>query len=827
MTPDASALYAAARALTHDRRYGEAESVLEDAGNAAAAAGEADLGARIAGTRAYVLDQLGGPEDGEQLCRAALDAPGLSAHTRGVLEGQLGTILAHRGRAAEAADWLGRAIAQITDDPIAVANLRMNRSVLAMQLGDLATATTELEEAVAVYEVSGSEAEVAEARHNLGYAALIGGDLVRALREMGAARPVVAAASEANAAICDMDMAEALRDAGLVTEAERMLERAALAFRANGMTQARAEAEFHLARSLLRHDPGEAAKAAARAARHFDALGATAWRDRAQGIRARALLSGGSFGRSGRVVATPGADDAEVSTLASVLSAQGFASDATALRLTRELWRARRGERAGHAPAVDEAAPLEVRMLAHEVRAERAARSGDDAQVRRHAASGLDELSAWRSSFGSLDLQTSLAMHGNTLMMAGLGAAVRSGRPEVVFDWSERARHLSLQVVPLRPPADPAQAAELSELRMLRTEAAGGEWSTDPRAVELGERLRRRQWTTTGAEGLEQPVDLATASAALGCDTALLTYVFSTEGLACLVVTARGAELVPLRAWVDARSDLPALRSDLDMSAAVRGGPMADVVRRSLASRLERLSEAILDAPLRGADAGRVVITAPGVLAGLPWNMLTGARGRAITVAASTTRWVRGRRDPMPSATAAFAVGPRIARGEEEAAAGAAAWGERADVLTGETASVDAVTAAAGRADVLHIAAHGRQAVDNPLFSAVQLADGALFGYDIDRMPTVPRTVVLSACEAGRSAVRWGEEAVGMTRAWLHAGAQVVVAAPVIVADDDACEVLGALHGGLARGVAPAVALAEATERTGILTPFLCHGNGF
>ena len=66
-----------------------------------------------------------------------------------------------------------------------------------------------------------------------------------------------------------------------------------------------------------------------------------------------------------------------------------------------------------------------------------------------------------------------------------------------------------------------------------------------------------------------------------------------------------------------------------------------------------------------------------------------------------------------------------------------------------------------------------------------------------------------------------------MTRAWLHAGAQAVIAAPVVVADDDACDLLGALHTGLARGEAPAAALAAAAERTGIRAPFLCHGNGF
>ena len=136
-------------------------------------------------------------------------------------------------------------------------------------------------------------------------------------------------------------------------------------------------------------------------------------------------------------------------------------------------------------------------------------------------------------------------------------------------------------------------------------------------------------------------------------------------------------------------------------------------------------------------------------------------------------------------------------------------------------------TGLASRVDVLHIAAHGRHAADNPLFSGLELADGALFGYDIDLIPRPPGTVVLSACEVGRSAVRWGEEAIGMTRIWLHAGTRCVVASPVVVADDDACELLGAMHEGLAAGRSPSEALAAASERTGIVAPFQAHGAGF
>jgi CHAT domain-containing protein len=129
---------------------------------------------------------------------------------------------------------------------------------------------------------------------------------------------------------------------------------------------------------------------------------------------------------------------------------------------------------------------------------------------------------------------------------------------------------------------------------------------------------------------------------------------------------------------------------------------------------------------------------------------------------------------------------------------------------------------------VLHVAAHGRHSADNPLFSGLELADGPWFGYDIDQLSSIPSTVVLSACELGRSSVRWGLETIGMTVAWQHAGTRCVIAAPASVADDVACEVLASTHAGLASGATPAEALSDAVRRLGQpLSSFLCYGAGF
>jgi tetratricopeptide (TPR) repeat protein len=789
---------------------------------------DADLRARFIGTKAVILQRTGEPELAERLCLEALATPGISKKTRAVLDGQLGALAMYGGRFPDADRWLSRAIAHLDDDPLAMARTRVNRSLVLLNQQRLAAASDDLEIASRIFTELGLQTDAAQARHNLGYIALLRGDLVLALQAMVAARPF-AATSPINAAICDVDRAEVLRDAGLTAEAESILARAAGTFGRHGMPQARAETEFNLARSLLAHDPAGARRAAAAAARRFAALGNETWAARAHSVRLRADLSGGRLLRGGARAPeprrVPTAEDVEHA--ASTLDRHGFRSEAAALRLTRELWGARHGALGNARPIrLPRSASVEVRLLAQGVRAERSWSAGRLGQAAREAARGLDLLAGWQSDFGSLDLQTSVAVHGTDLMFTGLEAAVRSRRPAAVFEWSERARHFSQQVVPLRSPPDPDLAEALAELRMLRADDPA--WLDSPRAAELRERARERQWAATRATAFEQRTTLDGLRGQLDADTALIAYVYSPLGLTALVVTATGERLVDLAGWADVRRALAGLRADLDMAASVRGGGIGDVVRRSLDDRLMALSRALLDEALAAAGAvSRVVLTVPGILSGVPWAMLPAMRGKSLTLAVSATRWAGLHAAPSPPpSTVGFVVGPRVARGGEEVDAGSDSWADPR-VLTGADASVSAVTGLAHDVDVLHVAAHGRHAVDNPLFSGIELADGTLFGYDIDLIHSVPETVVLSACEVGRSSVRWGEEAIGMARVWLHAGARCVIAAPVIVADDDACELLGALHEGLARGERPADALAAASARTGVVAPFQAHGAGF
>jgi hypothetical protein len=452
-----------------------------------------------------------------------------------------------------------------------------------------------------------------------------------------------------------------------------------------------------------------------------------------------------------------------------------------------------------------------------------------------HVRRGLSDLHQWQSSFGSLDLQSSLVGHGRTLALEGLRLAVEDGRPAVVFEWAERARALASRVTPLRPPSDPRTADSLAELRRLQGEMESAEaQGALPRSLvahtnRLREQIREHAWYGAGSGVVVEPAALDQAVGALDdSDGAVLSYLVVDDQVYCLVVTALHPVFHALGAFTRARALLDGMQADLDLAAATLPGGMGAAVRASLDQRLRLLGEVLVE-PLAGLlPDGPVVVVPSGVLAGVPWSLLPGFDSRPLTIPRSVTSWLGSHGRPFGLQRAGFVAGPRVDRAEEEVKRASSSW-RQCDVLTGDGARSGPVRALASTVDVFHAAAHGRHSADNPLFSGLELADGPWFGYDIDQLDDIPSTVVLSACEVGRSSVRWGEETLGMTVAWLHAGARCVIASPALVNDDVACEVLAGTHSRLAAGSEPAVALCEATAAAGSAgpNPFICFGTGW
>ncbi len=775
-----------------------------------------DFLARLGVSRAYVAMELGDLETATQLCRESLARPGLRPTDRGVTLAQLAMLQMRAGQMTDALAAFSEGIALLAELPADLARALGNRGDVYLHQGRLPAAVDDFRAAAEAFATAGLDVEQAKAEHNLGYALMLGGDLIGSLEAMSAAYPVLAPVSPVLRAVCTQDRAEVLLAMGLDDEGAELLRRAARDYGARSLRQRQGEAELALARGLVMRDPASARRMAASARTRFARLGHDAWR-----ARAEALVVAADVGLDRQAPALV----SHAALLAEEMRAQGLGSEAMSTSLNRARVLIRRGtledarsELAGLGRANRH--QLAVRLLERDVRAELAERTGRRSAALGHVRSGLDDLHAWQSSFGSLDLQTNVVGHGVRLAVRGLSLAVQSRSDAVLFEWSERARMLASRIQPVRAPQDPQTAADLAELR---AEPA------PEREAELRRRIRERAWQHRGSGEVADPVELADLQTGLGEHTALVAYVVTADRVVGLVVTSAGTARHDLGERSRLDDALAGMLPDLDMAAAELPDSLAGSVRGTLARRLDAVAALLVDPLLDGPSGlgeGRLVLTPSGLLAGVPWTLLPGLVGRPVTVAQSATSWLVRSATPLRSGAAGFVAGPRVVRAEAEVRAAAKAW-RSAPVLAGDDATAAAVSELAGRVDVLHVAAHGRHSAENPLFSGLELVDGTWFGYDIDQLPDVPDVVLLSACEVGRSSVRWGEELIGMTAAWLHAGARCVVASPAAVNDNAAHDVLVRVHDALASGADPATALAgtvSAVSADAAPAPFLCFG---
>jgi CHAT domain-containing protein len=101
--------------------------------------------------------------------------------------------------------------------------------------------------------------------------------------------------------------------------------------------------------------------------------------------------------------------------------------------------------------------------------------------------------------------------------------------------------------------------------------------------------------------------------------------------------------------------------------------------------------------------------------------------------------------------------------------------------------------------EILHCACHGEYDRDDPLLSRLFLADGPLYGYEIERFRFRPRIVVLSACESGIQKRMGGDETFGLIRALVSRGAETVVASLWKVADESTASMMGTFYHQLAK----------------------------
>ena len=516
--------------------------------------------------------------------------------------------------------------------------------------------------------------------------------------------------------------------------------------------------------------------------------------------------------------------------------------------------------RAGQPGRIDS---LDTRLLWRLTRAEAATAAGQRSRASRHLLAGLRTLHRHRAQLGCLDLRTGTSAHGQDLVRAGLRAALSHGSVPAVYRWSERARAQASLLPPVRPPEDPAAAGALEELRQTRYALRQAEVEGRPagrlqaQAERLMRTVRERSWSMAGQAdaGGGSPAPLALVRQELG-DAALVAYLRDGPRLAALVVTGESAAVVALGDYAAAERSVLRLRADLDARAG-RALPvrLAAAVAAATRNDADTVTARVLD-PLLPLIGDRALVVVPtGLLLTTPWAALPACAGRAVTVASSATAWLAAKRRRRSSG-AVLVAGPGIAHGEQEIEAiaqlhpqagtltGATvlvagpgiAHGEQeieaiaklhpgAVTLTGAAANPAATVAALDGAGIAHLAAHGRHQAENALFSSLDLAGGALIGYDLQNLSRPPAMIVLSCCELGLSDVRPSDESFGLASALLAAGTATVVASVSRVADQTAMAVMVAFHRAVIGGASPAAALATAV-RDEPDAGFVCLGAG-
>jgi len=117
----------------------------------------------------------------------------------------------------------------------------------------------------------------------------------------------------------------------------------------------------------------------------------------------------------------------------------------------------------------------------------------------------------------------------------------------------------------------------------------------------------------------------------------------------------------------------------------------------------------------------------------------------------------------------------------------------------------------------IHFVAHGVASLTDPLDSAIILsrdssADDSfkLYARDIIRRPIQARLVTISSCYGGGTRSYAGEGLVGLSWAFLRAGAHNVIGALWEVSDDSTPLLMDSLYQGLEQGLPPSVALRRA-----------------
>ena len=431
-------------------------------------------------------------------------------------------------------------------------------------------------------------------------------------------------------------------------------------------------------------------------------------------------------------------------------------------------------------------------------------------------ARGLDLIDAHLGTLGATELRAQATAQGDDLARLAMGQAARTGDAGRLLEWSERWRATSLAVPPVRRDVDPELTSDLAALRVVAQRlddelpaAAAPALRRDRRRLEEAVRRRALHRPGSGAGSGAGPVRVAELRSLLGSTE--LVELTEVDGQLFAVVLS--GDLPPAMHHVGA-AEAAGRALDHALFALRRTGSRRGGRPLDLHPIGRRLEQALLGPLVDTLTGSSVVVVPTGVLHAVPWALLPGLRGRAVTVAPSAAYWMRGQLSVATEGGRVVLVGgPRLSTGATEVRRLAERY-PGAVVLADGDATSERVLAAMDGARLVHVAAHGTFRSDSPLLSALELDDGPLTVYDLERLGRAPHRVVLSSCNSAVGAPSGADELLGVVSALMTLGSVGVVASVVPVDDPSTVPFMLALHR-LMQDLPLGQALVEAREVVG------------
>lgn len=463
---------------------------------------------------------------------------------------------------------------------------------------------------------------------------------------------------------------------------------------------------------------------------------------------------------------------------------------------------------------------------------------GDRARARRALRAGLGLLEGYRETLGASDLRATASEIGVELAQLGLRIVLESSDANSMLDWADRLRGSALRLAPVTPPDSSELRDRTAELRRVSAEiwrAERGRRVTrtlTARQAVLEASVRRLSRHAAGAAaGGSAPPDRRQLGRLLG-SAALLELIELDGSLTALVLAGNRLTHHALGSVDPVNEELEWLRFALvRLARPSQGAAQRAAMVQGAEASAERLGERLIAPVVERLGDRRLVIVPTGSLHALPWAMLPQLRGRPAVVAPSAATWsALQSRHAARASKVVLVAGPGLRHAQAELTALDGLY-SRPVILAGRAATAAAVMRALDGAAVAHVACHGHFRSDSPLFSSLELADGPLNAYELQRLRRPPQLIVLSACDLGTSDTRPGDELLGFAAALIGMGTRTVIASVVPVADAGAKRLMISLHGHLTGGEPPAVALANAQER--VLSRgygqagFVCLGTGW